>query len=89
MPKKNKDRRYRLKPHVAKKLGLEVKPHNNKYTLTEEQERAYLNIPEGHQIKRMFFDIETAPMIVYSSKKFFDTAEFGAILMLFVTFISP
>ena len=63
---KNKDRRYRLKPSVARKLGFKVKHHYNKYTLTPEQEKEYLGLSQGYQIKRLFFDIETSPMIAYT-----------------------
>lgn len=66
MSKKNKRPRYRLNPHIASKLGLELKPHINRYELSKEQEKQYLGMSQGHQIKRLFFDIETSPMIVYS-----------------------
>mgnify|MGYP003645345268 CR=1 FL=1 len=61
---KNKERRYRLQPHTALKLGLEPKEYN-KYTLTIDQEKQLFGFDQ-EKIKRLFFDIETAPMIVYS-----------------------
>lgn len=66
MAKKNQRPRYRLQPHTAKLLGLEIKPHYNKYTLTPEQEKQYLEEIKTEPIKRLFFDIETSPMVVYS-----------------------
>lgn len=61
---KNKERRYRLQPHTAIKLGLEPKAYN-KYSLTVEQEKQLFGYDQD-KIKRLFFDIETSPMIVYS-----------------------
>lgn len=62
--KKNKERRYRLQPQTAIKLGLKPKAYN-KYSLTVEQEKQLFDF-EQDKIKRLFFDIETSPMIVYS-----------------------
>ena len=56
---KNKERRYRLQPHTALKLGLEPKEYN-KYTLTIDQEKQLFGFDQ-EKIKRLFFDIETAP----------------------------
>lgn len=61
----NRNGRYRLPPETAKRLGLEVKENNNRYTLTEEQEAILFGYDQV-KIKRLFFDIETSPMIVYS-----------------------
>lgn len=61
--RKNKERRYRLKPSIARKLGFKVKKYN-KYTLSPEQEKEYLEMSQGHQIKKLFFDIETSRMVV-------------------------
>jgi predicted PolB exonuclease-like 3'-5' exonuclease/rubredoxin len=63
---KKKRARYRIKPHTAKLLGLTVKPHDNRYDLSPEQEKEYLEKYKTEPIKRLFFDIETSPMIVYS-----------------------
>lgn len=63
MDKKNQRPRYRLQPHTAKLLGLDVKPHYNKYTLTPEQEKRYFEEIKTEPIKRLFFDIETSRMV--------------------------
>lgn len=63
---KNKNRRYRLKDVEVEKLGLS-RNLRNRYRLSKEQEKELLNMREGqHKIKRLFFDIETSAMIVYS-----------------------
>lgn len=63
---KNKNCRYRLKDIEVDKLGLSVNLRN-RYRLSKEQERTLLKMRESqYSIKRLFFDIETAPMIVYS-----------------------
>jgi len=64
MSKKNKSRRYRLKPHTAEKLGLTINK-GNRYRLNKEQEKQLFNLDQ-EKINRLFFDIETSPMIVYS-----------------------
>ena len=63
--KPNVNKRYRLPPETAKRLGLDPRDNNNKYTLTIQQE-AILFGYDQEKIKRLFFDIETSPMIVYS-----------------------
>ena len=63
---KNKNRRYRLRDSEVEKLNLSQNLRN-RYRLSKEQERELVKMREGqHTIKRLFFDIETAPMIVYS-----------------------
>lgn len=63
---KNKNCRYRLKDIEVDRLGLLVNLRN-RYRLSKEQERTLLKMRESqYTIKRLFFDIETAPMIVYS-----------------------
>lgn len=58
---KNKNRRYRLSDADARKLGL-VPNRSRRYRLNSVQEEQYL----GKRIKRLFFDIETSPNIVYA-----------------------
>lgn len=62
----NKVRRYRLTDLEVSKLNLEPNKHN-RYRISTEQERELLKM-RGNQykIKRLFFDIETSPNIVYS-----------------------
>jgi hypothetical protein len=63
---KNKNRRYRLKDIEVKKLGLSFNLRN-RYRLSKEQEEELLKMRKGQTtIKRLFFDIESSPMIVYS-----------------------
>jgi Zn finger protein HypA/HybF involved in hydrogenase expression len=63
---KNKVRRYRLNNVQVQKLGLEPNK-NNRYRLSKEKEIELLKLRESQfKIKRLFFDIETSPMIVYS-----------------------
>lgn len=62
----NKNRRYRLTDVEVKKLNLNRNTHN-KYRLSTEVERQLLKMREPqYNIKRLFFDIETSPNIVYS-----------------------
>lgn len=62
----NQIRRYRLKDFEVTKLNLTPNQHN-KYRLTKDQERELLKMREPqYTIKRLFFDIETSPNIVYS-----------------------
>ncbi|HQJ57214.1 MAG TPA: ribonuclease H-like domain-containing protein [Caldisericia bacterium] len=62
----NKNRRYRLKDSEVEKLNLSVNLRN-RYRLSKEQERELLKMRESqYSIKRLFFDIETSAMIVYS-----------------------
>jgi len=62
---KNENKRYRLNPETASRLGIKPKLNNNRYTLTNEQEKKLFSYDQ-EKIKRLFFDIETSPMIVYS-----------------------
>ena len=62
--KKNKVRRYRINNAVAKRLGLKLND-SKRYRLNKKQEDEYLST-KREPIKRLFFDIETSPMIVYS-----------------------
>jgi len=61
---RNKERRYRLSDSVAQKLGLALKP-SRRYYITKEQEDKFIAMQPA-SIKRLFFDIETSPNIVYS-----------------------
>lgn len=62
----NKIRRYRLRDIEVQKMGLEPNK-NNRYRLSKEQERTLLKMRENQEpIKRLFFDIETSPNVVYS-----------------------
>ena len=56
--------RYRLSDGVARKLNLTLNT-SRRYRLNKEQLKAYSKL-DMHHIKRLFFDIETSPMIVYS-----------------------
>lgn len=60
----NQNHRYRLPPETAVRLGLETR-RNNRYTLTDKQESILFGYDQ-EKVKRLFFDIETSPMIVYS-----------------------
>jgi DNA polymerase elongation subunit (family B) len=61
-----KNKAYRLKDVEIQKLGLESNKHN-RFRLNKEKERELLKLRESQQgIKRLFFDIETSPNIVYS-----------------------
>jgi len=58
--------RYRLKDKEVELLGLKKNIHN-KYRLNPSDERLLLRIRTNQShIKRLFFDIETSPNIVYS-----------------------
>jgi DNA polymerase elongation subunit (family B) len=60
------NRKYRLKEIECLQLGLSGN-QINRYRLTKEQERTLLKMRESqYTIKRLFFDIETSPNIVYS-----------------------
>lgn len=64
--KTNKNRRYRLNDVEVSKLGLEFN-FRNRYRLSKEQEIELLKLRQNQsKIKRLFFDIETAPMTVYT-----------------------
>ncbi len=61
---KNKQRRYRIDSGTALKLGLTINK-TNRYRLSPEQEKDLFNLDQ-HDIKRLFFDIETTPYITYT-----------------------
>jgi uncharacterized protein YprB with RNaseH-like and TPR domain len=62
----SKTKRYRLKEIEIVKMQLE-RNNTNRYRLSSQQERTLLNLRSGQEtIKRLFFDIETSPNIVYS-----------------------
>ena len=62
----NKSRRYRLTDVEVKRLNLH-RNTDNKYSISVEVERQLLKMREPqYNIKRLFFDIETSPNIVYS-----------------------
>lgn len=61
MRKKNLRNRYRISDTVAKRLGLALNK-GKRYRLNKTKEEQFL----GMKIKRLFFDIETSPMQVYS-----------------------
>ena len=64
--KKNEQRRYRFNHNVAKKVGVIINK-SGRYRLTPEQENKYFNVVQNQEgVKRLFFDIETSPNIVYS-----------------------
>ncbi len=63
---KNKNRRYRLRDSEVEKLGLSQNLRN-RYRLSKEQERELIKMRSNQLIiKRLYFDIETSPMVVYS-----------------------
>jgi len=63
---KDGNKRYRIQPSIAKILGLELNK-NNRYRLDTETEIQFKKLRDkSHQVKRLFFDIETSPNIVYS-----------------------
>ena len=62
--KGNSKNRYRLNDYTAEKLGLKLN-NSRRYRLNESQKKMYFNLDQK-KIKRLFFDIETSPMIVYS-----------------------
>jgi hypothetical protein len=57
--------RYRMNDFTARKIGI-VPNKSMRYRLTKEQKEKYFNLNMEKPIKRLFFDIETSPMIVYS-----------------------
>lgn len=62
----NGNERFRIQPSIAKILGLELND-NNRYRLDKETKEKYFKLREkSKQVKRLFFDIETSPNIVYS-----------------------
>lgn len=62
--KKNKVRRYRLNDYTAQKLGCELNK-SKRYRLSKQQETQLLALAP-QKIKRLYFDIETSPNVVYS-----------------------
>lgn len=56
--------RKRLNPYIAKKLGLTIN-NSNRYELKPFQLKQLYGLDQ-EKIKRLFFDIETSPMIVYT-----------------------
>lgn len=63
----NKERRYRLTELEIQKLNLNNNNLSKRYRLSIEDERELFKIRENqYTIKRLFFDIETSPNIVYS-----------------------
>lgn len=63
--KGNSANRYRISnDNVALKLGLTLNK-SRRYRLTDKQKKEYFDM-DIQPIKRLFFDIETSPMIVYS-----------------------
>lgn len=62
---KNKDRRYRFNADIARKLGIDPNT-TGQYRLDKETEKIYLNLDMSEPIKRLFYDIETSPEIVYT-----------------------
>lgn len=57
--------RYKISnDEIALKLGLEINK-SKRYTLTQDQIKQYSQM-DVHYIKRLFFDIETSPMVIYS-----------------------
>ena len=64
--RKNDERRYRFSFQIANKIGVAINK-SGRYRLTREQENKYFDIVQNQEhIKRLFFDIETSPNIVYS-----------------------
>lgn len=63
----NKHNRYRMSDYTARKIGL-TPNKSMRYRLKKNSEslRKYLECDFEKPIKRLFFDIETSPMIVYS-----------------------
>lgn len=64
-------KRFRLYEEEAKILGEEIKPNdpnrpNARYYISPEQQKKLKEIRSHQKIKRLFFDIETSPMIAYT-----------------------
>lgn len=64
---KSKHSRYRMSDYTARKIGL-TPNKTMRYRLknNSDAKRKYLELSIEKPIKRLFFDIETSPMIVYS-----------------------
>jgi len=54
-----------MNDYTARKIGL-VPNKGQRYRLSKKQIEKYFNLSMEQPIKRLFFDIETSPMIVYS-----------------------
>lgn len=72
-----KNNRYRIKPKIAKKLGLVINK-SNRYRLDREKEIEYFKtigkphpstFKDIHKPKILIFDIETYPMLAYTFQK--------------------
>jgi len=63
--KKTGTKQLRLNTFVAEKLGFKVKLNDNRYYLTKKQKKKYLEM-DFQPVKRLFFDIETSPIIAYT-----------------------
>lgn len=63
---KSKVKRYRLNDYTARKIGL-TPNKSQRYRLKKNSDalKKYMNLNMEKPIKRLFFDIETSPMIVY------------------------
>ena len=64
MKQKKRPNRHRMSDFTARKLGL-TPNKSMRYDLNKEQKKQFLNLNQD-KIKRLFFDIETTPNIVYS-----------------------
>lgn len=64
---KSKVKRYRLNDYTARKIGL-TPNKSQRYRLKKNSDalKKYMKLNMEKPIKRLFFDIETSPMIVYS-----------------------
>lgn len=63
--KANKRNSYRMPDSVAKKIGVTLNK-SRRYKLSSTQLEEYFNLSINRPIRRLFFDIETSPMIVYT-----------------------
>lgn len=65
--KKNANERYRMNDFTARKIGL-IPNKSQRYRLAKKSEarKKYFDLNIEKPIRRLFFDIETSPMIVYS-----------------------
>lgn len=64
---KSKHNRYRMNDYTARKIGLEPNK-SGRYRLKDNTKalKKFQELDMSQPIKRLFFDIETSPMIVYS-----------------------
>jgi len=63
---KDGNKKFRIKPYNAKLLGLTINA-SNQYRLDKETQERYFKLRQKtNAVKRLFFDIETSPNIVYS-----------------------